>query len=82
MAFAHVAETAGFRLERAEPQSRTIRYAVPAYSVDRPAGRRYLASADNNGTGRGTMSTPEHLHKLIQIYLRQFQDYQKNRPSR
>ena len=23
------------------------------------------------------MSTPEHMHKLIQIYLRQFQDYQK-----
>lgn len=31
----------GFRLERTEVQGRTIRYAVRAYALDRPAGERY-----------------------------------------
>jgi len=35
----------GFRLERTEAQGRTIRYAVRAYSVDQPSGRRYGADA-------------------------------------
>jgi ribulose-bisphosphate carboxylase small chain len=33
----------GFRLERTEVQGRTIRYAVRAYALDRPAGERYRA---------------------------------------
>ena len=36
----------GFRLERVESQGRTIRYAVRAYSLDQPAGRRYRTSAE------------------------------------
>ena len=35
------ADEPGFRLERQEAEGRTIRYAVRAYGVDRPAGRRY-----------------------------------------
>lgn len=31
----------GFRLDRVESEGRTIRYAVRAYGVDRPPGRRY-----------------------------------------
>jgi len=40
----------GFRLERIEAKGRTMRYAVRAYGVDRPAGYRY-------GT-RGSPSDP------------------------
>jgi ribulose-bisphosphate carboxylase small chain len=40
------ADEAGFRLERVEAEGRTIRYAVRAYSVDRPAGQRYRAPAE------------------------------------
>jgi ribulose-bisphosphate carboxylase small chain len=40
------ADEPGFRLERVEAAGRTIRYAVRAYSVDRPAGRRYQRQAD------------------------------------
>jgi len=40
------ADEAGFRLERVESQGRTIRYAVRAYSVDEPAGRRYRTSGE------------------------------------
>ena len=36
----------GFRLERVESQGRTIRYAVRAYSLDEPAGRRYRTSGE------------------------------------
>ena len=36
----------GFRLERVESQGRTIRYAVRAYSLDEPAGRRYRGSGE------------------------------------
>ncbi|MBI3434834.1 MAG: ribulose bisphosphate carboxylase small subunit [Proteobacteria bacterium] len=35
------AEEPGFRLERVEAAGRMIRYAVRAYSLDRPAGQRY-----------------------------------------
>jgi ribulose-bisphosphate carboxylase small chain len=35
------ADEPGFRLERVEAQGRTMRYAVRAYTLDRPAGRRY-----------------------------------------
>lgn len=35
------AEEPGFRLERLEAEGRKQRYAVRAYSLDRPAGRRY-----------------------------------------
>ena len=41
------ADEPGFRLERVEAQGRTIRYAVRAYAVDRPAGRRYGADRAN-----------------------------------
>jgi ribulose-bisphosphate carboxylase small chain len=37
-------EEPGFRLERVEAQGRTIRYAVRAYALDHPAGRRYAAA--------------------------------------
>ncbi len=37
------ADEPGFRLERTEAQGRAIRYAVRAYSVDQPPGRRYGA---------------------------------------
>ena len=40
------ADEAGFRLERVESQGRTMRYAVRAYSVDEPAGRRYRTSGE------------------------------------
>ncbi len=33
----------GFRLERVEAEGRITRYALRAYAVDRPAGRRYAA---------------------------------------
>jgi ribulose-bisphosphate carboxylase small chain len=36
----------GFRLERVESQGRIIRYAVRAYSLDEPPGRRYRTSAE------------------------------------
>jgi len=44
------ADEPGFRLERTEAQCRTIRYAVRAYSVDQPPGRRY--GAGKAGTAR------------------------------
>jgi len=44
------ADEPGFRLERTEAQGRTIRYAVRAYSVDQPPGRRY--GAGKAGTAR------------------------------
>jgi ribulose-bisphosphate carboxylase small chain len=34
-------EEPGFRLQRIEGEGRSIRYALQAYGVDRPAGRRY-----------------------------------------
>lgn len=36
----------GFRLERVEAAGRAIRYAVRAYSLDQPAGRRYRTQAE------------------------------------
>jgi ribulose-bisphosphate carboxylase small chain len=36
----------GFRLERVEAAGRTIRYAVRAYSLDQPTGRRYRTPAE------------------------------------
>jgi len=38
------ADEPGFRLERVEAEGRTIRYALRAYALDRPAGRRYTAA--------------------------------------
>ncbi len=35
------ADEPGFRLERTEGPGRTMRYAVRAYALDRPAGQRY-----------------------------------------
>jgi ribulose-bisphosphate carboxylase small chain len=42
----------GFRLERIEAEGRTTRYAVRAYTVDRPSGHRYGA-AKNASESRG-----------------------------
>lgn len=39
------ADEPGFRLERTEAEGRSMRYAVRAYSVDRPPGRRYGSAA-------------------------------------
>ncbi len=36
----------GFRLERVEAEGRTMRYALRAYAVDRPAGNRYGPARD------------------------------------
>ena len=36
----------GFRLERTEAEGRTIRYALRAYALDRPAGERYAAKGE------------------------------------
>jgi ribulose-bisphosphate carboxylase small chain len=43
------ADEPGFRLERIESRGRTMRYAVRAYVVDRPAGQRYGSSATSAG---------------------------------
>jgi ribulose-bisphosphate carboxylase small chain len=43
----------GFRLERVEAAGRTIRYAVRAYSLDQPSGRRYGTSAETIAAGEG-----------------------------
>jgi ribulose-bisphosphate carboxylase small chain len=40
------ADEPGFRLERVEAAGRTIRYAVRAYSLDQPAGKRYRTRAE------------------------------------
>ena len=47
------ADEPGFRLERVEAQGRTIRYAIRAYSLDRPAGRRYGADVVTSAKGEG-----------------------------
>ena len=47
------AEEPGFRLERVEAEGRTIRYAIRAYSLDRPPGRRYGAEAATSAPGEG-----------------------------
>jgi ribulose-bisphosphate carboxylase small chain len=46
-------EEPGFRLERIEAESRTIRYALQAYEVDRPAGQRYGSGGDAARPARG-----------------------------
>jgi len=43
------AQEPGFRLERVEAQGRTIRYALRAYALDRPAGERYARAASPPG---------------------------------
>lgn len=46
------ADEPGFRLERIETAGRSIRYAVRAYSVDRPSGRRYRPERAAERDGR------------------------------
>jgi ribulose-bisphosphate carboxylase small chain len=46
-------EEPGFRLERVEAEGRTIRYAVRAYALDRPAGRRYGHDRPSLAGGEG-----------------------------